>query len=82
MKSPLPLSEAKTDAVCIAALADSFKRHIAELTRTQQPGGKALIRKLKSAVRELRAKSPATNKNRIHKCRRSIFRSKQKGHLK
>ena len=43
------------DLIIAGALADLFERDIAELQRTNQPGGKAVIRKLKSAVRELRA---------------------------
>jgi hypothetical protein len=51
------MSDASKTAVCMAALADLFERDIAELQRTKQPGGKAVIRKLKSAVRELRGKT-------------------------
>lgn len=57
MKARLPMSDASKTAVCMAALADLFERDIAELQRTKQPGGKAVIRKLKSAVRELRGKT-------------------------
>jgi hypothetical protein len=42
------------DSIIAAALADLFERDIAALTRTKQPGGKAMVRKLKTAVRELR----------------------------
>lgn len=55
MKAPLPLSKADKTAVCKTALADLFVRDIAEIQRTKQPGGAAMIRKLKSVVRELRA---------------------------
>ena len=55
MKALSPLSDADKNAVCMAALADLWRRDVAELERTKQPGGAAMIRKLKSAVRELRA---------------------------
>lgn len=59
MKAPLPLSEADKTAVCMTALADLWQRDIADLKRTKQPGGAAMIRKLKSAVREIRAPKSA-----------------------
>ena len=55
MKTALPLSEADKDAICMAALADLWERDIAGLERTKQPGGASVCRKLKRAVRGLRA---------------------------
>jgi hypothetical protein len=42
------------DNVFRTALADLWERDIAELKRTKQPGGKAVCRKLKKAVVQIR----------------------------
>jgi hypothetical protein len=48
------ITEADKTAVCMNALADFYRRDIGELKRTKQSGGAALIKKLRSGVREIR----------------------------
>ena len=56
------MTSAQETAVCVAALTDLFERDIAQLTRTKQPGHKAVRAKLKNAVREIRAKAKGASR--------------------